>query len=278
MILNPHMLTIDAFCQNLEEFYTLNYGNTEPPFGEIASWAARLSLENIANSNMLYHDLEHTVMVTSAGQSILHGKQLIDGGISPVDWFHVTLAMLFHDIGYSRGICRGDTKTMFITSEHGDTVELSIGSTDAALAPYHVDRGKVFVKERFGQSTLRRIDVDLVAEYIEMTRFPVPDDEAPGDPKYLGTIVRAADMLGQLGDPNYLRKIPALFYEFEEINWNEKFGYKTPWDLRQNYSHFYWKCAFPHIEPVMPYLNATQNGRQWVANLRAHVFDVEHSQ
>lgn len=277
MILYPHVLTIDTFCQMLEEHYLVCYGDTDPPHGEIASWAARLALENIANSNMLYHDLEHTVMVVSAGQSIIHGKQLLDGGISPNDWLDVTLATIFHDIGYRKGICNHDNATHFVTSSDQSTVELPVTSTDAALAPYHVDRGQIFVRERFGNSALRKIDVERICDYIEMTRFPVPADEKPGNPDNLGTLVRAADMVGQLGDPNYLRKIPALYYEFEELGWNDKMGYKSPWDLRQNYSRFYWQSVHPHIEPVMPYLQATQSGRQWIANLYAHIFEVEHS-
>jgi len=277
MILNPQSLTIDVFCSHLEKSYHLSYGDTAIPYGEIASWAARLSLENIANSDMLYHDVNHTVMVTSAGQSILHGKQLLDGGVTAEDWFHCTLAMIFHDIGYCKGICRNDSGLSFIISESGKSIDLPETSTDAQLSPFHVDRGKVFVRERFGKKTIRDIDVDRVARYIEMTRFPVPNDEIPDDPDGLGVLVRAADMLGQLADPNYLNKIPALFYEFEQLGWNKKFGYETPWDLRHNYSSFYWQQAHPHIEPVMHYLKATQDGRQWVANLHAHIFDVEHA-
>ncbi len=275
MLLSPESLVIDAFCSQLEQYYHLNYGDTEIPYGEVASWAARLSLENIANSDMLYHDLEHTVMVTVAGQSILHGKQLIHGGISAEDWLHCTLAMLFHDIGYCKGICRADSGNNFVISESGESIELPETATDAQLTPYHVDRGKVFVRERFGRNS-RNIDVDRIARYIEMTRFPVPADEVPDDPDGLGVLVRAADMLGQLGDPSYLNKIPALFFEFEQLGWNKKFNYETPWDLRHNYSGFYWNQANPHIEPVMPYLKATQDGRQWIANLHAHVFSVEH--
>ncbi len=33
-------------------------------------------------------------------------------------------------------------------------------------------------------------------------------------------LLRAADLIGQLGDPNCLRKANALFYEFEEIDLN----------------------------------------------------------
>ena len=35
-------------------------------------------------------------------------------------------------------------------------------------------------------------------------------------------LVRAADLIGQLGDPHYLRKANALYYEFEEIGMNRR--------------------------------------------------------
>ena len=46
-----------------------------------------------------------------------------------------------------------------------------------------------------------------------------------------GALLRAADMIGQLGDPHYLRKANALFHEFEENGMNKQFGYATPADL-----------------------------------------------
>ena len=59
-----------------------------------------------------------------------------------------------------------------------------------------------------------------------MTRFPIPK----GDSFYQDTVnyrglVRASDLIGQLGDPQYLKKQPALFYEFSELGINDKFGY-----------------------------------------------------
>jgi hypothetical protein len=81
-----------------------------------------------------------------------------------------------------------------------------------------------------------------------------------------------------LSDPNYLRKISALFYEFEEVGTNKILGYKSPGDLRQNYAKFYWNGVFPYIPAALNYLELTQGGKQIIANLYANVFQVEHAE
>ena len=275
-MLNPQKIMIEHFAEELEGAYQQNYGITEIPYGEIVAWAGRLALENIANSDILYHDVDHTMMVTLAGQAILQGKHLCEGGVTPRDWLHFMLAVLCHDIGYVRGICRDDKNGAFATGIDGKTVTIPPGGTDAALTPYHVDRSKTFVRERFGEQLIRDIDAELVASFIEMTRFPVPDDDFYKDTKGYAGLVRAADFIGQLGDPNHLQKIPALFYEFEELGTNTKLGYKNPGDMRKSFAKFYWNVVSPYILDALRYLRVTQEGKQWIANLHSHVFDIEH--
>jgi hypothetical protein len=215
-------------------------------------------------------------MVTLVGQSIIRGKHLRDGGVAPKDWLHYLMALLFHDIGYVRGVCSADDGKLFATGTGNETVELPSGGTDVALTPYHVDRSKLFIRERFGGTLFIDIDAEVVASYIEMTRFPMPDDEFHKDTGGYGGLVRAADFIGQLGAPNYLQKIPALFYEFEETGENAKRGYRSPGDLRNNYAKFYWNVVSPYLQDALSYLRVTQEGKQWVANLHSQVFDVEH--
>jgi hypothetical protein len=193
--------------------------------------------------------------------------------VSPEDWLHTILALACHDIGYVKGVCRQDTATVFATGRDGQTVGLPDGATDASLTPYHVDRGKLFVEERFANSTV--IDVALLKRNIEHTRFPVPTKEDTPDRGY-PALVRAADLVGQLSDPGYLRKIPALFHEFQETGINDRLGYKTPADLRRGYPGFYWGCVSPFIQDGLRYLSHTQEGKQIRANLYANVFMVEH--
>jgi hypothetical protein len=155
------------------------------------------------------------------------------------------------------------------------TVQVPPGASDAALTPYHVDRGKRFVRERFGGHAAR-IDGEVIATNIERTRFPVPhDDDHQSTDDYPG-LLRAADLIGQLASPNHMRKFPALFYEFEETGINAMLGYKNPGDLQANYPAFFWKVVTPYIQESLRYLRVTETGKQWMANLYAHVFAMEH--
>jgi hypothetical protein len=271
---NTVEIEVGAFVRRLQRAYHHNYGGFKSDYADILAWAANMALENIANSDALYHNVDHTVLVTLVGQEILRGKHIREGGVSAVDWLHVTIALLCHDIGYVRGVCRCDADGRFATGVDSPPVELQDGATDAALTPYHVDRGKLFVQERFGGHPI--IEVARIKEYIEPTRFPVPTtDDQPGD-QTLASVVRAAYLIGQLSDPRYLNKIPALFAEFQETGVAQHLGYRHPGDLRKNYPAFFWTSVLPHVHGGLDYLALTQRGKQIRANLFANVFSVEH--
>jgi hypothetical protein len=273
---NPKVVLINAFVELLQQAYRLTYGQLEPHYPGILGWAGRMALECIAGSDALYHDVEHTIMVTLVGQDILMGKHLRDGGVSPQDWLHFIISLLCHDIGYVRGVCQADRTGSYATGLTGQTTTLRPGATDASLTPYHIDRGKLFVQERFRGHPV--IDADVISVNIERTRFPVPDDtDHQGTGDYPG-LVRAADLIGQLADPQHMRKFPALFHEFEETETNARLGFKTPDDLRHDYPAFYWNVVARYIQDGLRYLRVTQEGSEWVAHLYAHIFAVEHHQ
>jgi hypothetical protein len=275
-MLNLQRVKKDYCTEKLRDGYKRTYSELEHNLGNIIVWATHLALENIANSDALYHDMDHTVLATLAGQAIIEGKHLSEGGVRPKDWAHFIIALLCHDIGYVKGICSADSEQEFATGIDGRSIRLPKGCTDAMLAPYHIDRSKLFVLERFGHGILEEtgqaIDAEQIASFIEMTRFPVPDDDWYKDTAGLGGLVRAADFIGQLADPNRLQKCTALFYEFEEIGLNEKLGYQKPGDLRDCNAKFYWKVVNPYVQDALKYLRATQDGKQWIANLQANVF------
>jgi len=279
-MINWQELTIEKFVEQLRVAYERTYGDIDTSFGRIVGWCGRLALENIANSDALYHDIDHTIMVSLAGQAIIEGKHLREGGVAPRDWMHYMIAVLCHDIGYVKGVCRKDTLDQFATGRGDEVVIISRDGTDVALTPYHVDRSKLFVRERFGSGLLQNmtdhLDADMIASYIEITRFPSPKEEQYKDTAGLGGLVRAADFIGQLGDPDYMRKTPALYYEFQELGLTEKYGYRSPNDMRMRYASFYWQSVYPYIQDAVQYLRLTDDGKQWIANMHSHVFDVEH--
>jgi hypothetical protein len=281
-MINWQELTIDMFVDQMMKAYQRTYGDIKPDFGRIVAWCGRLSLENISNSDALYHDIDHTIMVSLAGLSIIEGKHLREGGVTPSDWMHYMIAVLCHDIGYVKGVCRNDSNGRFATGIGDELVQIPPDGTDVALTPYHVNRSKLFIIERFGTNLLddmtRHLDAQRIASYIEFTRFPSPSDGQHDDTSGLGGLVRAADFVGQLGDPDYFRKSPALFYEFQELGLNEKLGYKSPNDLRKNYASFYWEQVNPYIKDALHYLSLTEDGKQWIANMHSHVFESEHTQ
>jgi hypothetical protein len=273
---NPTQIVIETFVSELKLTYERTYGLLEPIYPGVIGFVARLSLENISSSDAAYHDVNHTIMVTSVGQEILRGRHLSVGGVTPQDWLHFIVSLLCHDIGYVRGVCRGDGDGLYVTNLAGDKVSLPEGATDAALTPYHVARSKLFVRERFGKIGLSQINSSQIEANIEHTRFPVPQDEEHAPTGDLPGLLRAADLIGQLADINYLRKTSALFTEFRETGAIEKLKYNSPADLRANYPQFFWQVVRPYIEDALRYLRVTQEGKQWIANLYANVFSTEH--
>jgi hypothetical protein len=272
---NATEVLIDAFVQQLRCGYRNLYGGQKAEYEEIIAWAGAMAIEVIANSDALYHNSEHSILVTLVGQEVLRGRHILEGGVSCEDWLHCILSLVCHDIGYVRGICRGDGGRRVATGVGDETVELPEGATDAALMNYHVDRGKQFVQERFGHHAL--IDADMIQKNIELTRFPVPQVEDHQDTINYPGLVRASDLIGQMSDPRYLKRVSALFYEFEETGINQILGYANPDELRRNYPTFYWQQIYPYIQDALRYLAVTQQGQQIIANLYANVFAMEHT-
>jgi hypothetical protein len=251
------------------------FGSKHDESAERLGSLARITIECIGRSDALYHNYEHTWLVAMVGRDILQGLTM-SRRIEPSDYLHLILACLFHDIGYVRGALSGDTDDEFVVSDKGDRIVLPRGASDASLTPYHVDRSKLFAIERLGKTP--GIDAERIAEAIEFTRFPpAPERKAPAGDN-LPCLVQAADLIGQLGDPMYAKKVNALFYEFEEIGMNLQLGYSSPADLVDKYPEFFWNSVSMHLDEGIKYLSLTVSGRQWIANLHHHVLCAENAQ
>ena len=74
-MLNPTSIMAGHFGDYLSELYLQYFSNRRPEYAAYLGGAARLVLERIGNSDALYHNVEHTMMVTLVGQQILRGRQ-----------------------------------------------------------------------------------------------------------------------------------------------------------------------------------------------------------
>jgi hypothetical protein len=249
------------------------FGASHARLAELLPFAARLALDCIGNSDALYHNVEHTLLVTLAGHDIFKGRALSTVS-TPYEYANFIVACLTHDIGYVRGVIKGDGDDGLVVDASGRKIVLPRGASDAALAPYHVERSKLFVLQRLTEA--EELDGARIASAIDHTRFPY--SSAPVDPAIdeWASLLRAADLVGQLGDPHYLKKANALFHEFEEIGLNKQLGYETPADMIDRYPQFYWSTVSPRIQDAVRYLSVTSSGRQWINSLYSNVFRAEH--
>jgi hypothetical protein len=230
---------------------------------------ARVALECLARSDALYHNVEHTFLVTLVGLDILRGRSLSER-IVPDEFNHVLIACLLHDIGYVRGILQGDGENSFVFEDTGRTVALPRGSSDVSLGPYHVDRSKIFAHERLEHSPL---DAARIARAIEFTRSHRRSPSRGAPKRRLGAEIGASSgsALPEKGKRAILRVSRHRFCASATL------GYDCPADLVERYPEFYWHSVAPHIRQAVAYLNVTESGRQWIANLHNHVFCAEHS-
>jgi hypothetical protein len=272
---NPTETMIRSAIADLQTGYRQVYGSFKSQYAALIDQAAIMTLTAIAHTDALYHDVEHTVLVTMVGQEILRGKYLLEGAVTPPEWTHFILALLCHDVGYLKGICRHDQPNQhrYATGVGTEQVVIAPSATDASLTPYHVDRSQQFVAETFRNYHL--IPIETIQRMIELTRFPIPDQADYQDTANYPGLTRAADLIGQLADPHYLEKLPALFHEFAESGTNKTMGYQTSDDLRSSFPKFFRTAVYPLIQPALRYLQATPQGRQIVQELFNNVAIAE---
>jgi hypothetical protein len=266
---DANQTVIDAFISHVLRGFHELYPGSEPPLASALERAARTALETLSNCDCPYHDLEHTILVTDAGLAILRGRQLRQGDITPREWLQAVVAMLFHDVGYVRGLLKDDREGSYVADGSGRRVNTPAAATDAALTPYHVNRGGLYVLDRFGNDPV--IDARTVAAYIEMTRFPVPQEMHYQQTDTLAALVRAADLIGQMADPGYPVKQARLFAEFQETGEARRLGLTSAAELRATFPTFFYQQVYPYITTALDYLGLTREGRLWSANLYNHL-------
>jgi hypothetical protein len=262
---NPNRIVIDAFLADALHRFREAFPNPDAQQESVLEQAVRTALETLLRCDCPYHDLQHTILVADVGQTILRGRLISQGDVNPTDWIHALIAMLFHDIGYIRGLLREDEDNSYIADETGNRVTLPAGASDASLMPHHVTRGCLFVHERFANHP--QLNVATITSHIEMTRFPVPLEARYQRVDSYAALVRAADLIGQMGDPAYDRKLGKLFSELAETGEAKRLGYHNADELRAGFPEFFYDQVYPYITDGLRFLRQTEEGLQWITSL-----------
>ena len=215
----PTRVLIDQVIAKLETDFRSAFGAAQRERAKGLTAVGHATLERIAACNALYHNLNHTILVTIVGNDILRGKLATGVEVTPAGWVDFVVSLLCHDIGFVRPLCRGDRDDALATGRDGGTFTLPVEATDASLV--------------------------------------------------------GVDLLGQVSETWVRRRYAALFYEFEETGLNRQLGFSSPRDLRDDFPRFYSKVVVPYCSEALRLLEATADGRGWLANLHFHLADIE---
>jgi len=266
---NPSSRIIESFVGYIRQRFEEAFANAPEAEVRLLDQSARAAMEALLDCDCPYHDIQHTMLVTDIGQTMLHGRQLMQGDVTQKEWLHAVVAMMFHDVGYIRGLLQEDDDSSCVIDTNGTRITPPAGCTDAFMTPYHVSRGCLFVRDRYRSEPL--IDLEKLTDHIEMTRFPVPRKPSYKRVDDFAALVRSADLLGQMADPLYLKKLSRLFAEFLETGEAARQGFTTAGELRDNFAQFFNAQVRPFVGPGLRYLKRSQDGQQWVANLYHHL-------
>ncbi len=73
-MMNMVALTADALGQLLAEDFKRTFGSAHQEHAERLDCLSRVALECLARTDALYHNVEHTLLVTLVGLDILRGR------------------------------------------------------------------------------------------------------------------------------------------------------------------------------------------------------------
>lgn len=151
--------------------------------------------------DIAYHDFAHTYVASAAVARILDGhlKSGESPSLAPRDFELAIAGILLHDTGYIKktGDC-GGTGAKYTLTHAGRSVEFAqVLLTQLAATPDEVWTV---------QSAIRYAGLDDDTE--------VPAIAARG--RFIGCVVGAGDILGQMAAPDYPERLPSLYNEFRE--------------------------------------------------------------
>ncbi len=175
-------------------------------------------------SNTKYHDLEHTCAVTLATARLMHGIHVQNQTFSSRVIQLGLIGALFHDTGLIQTVEEND----------GTGAQYTIG---------HEDRSIALMERYLSDKGFSAEDILDCSHIIRCTKLSLPLNEIPfrsEETKTMGKVLGSADLIAQMADRNYLKKLPLLFLEFKEAGMA---GFETPLELFENTEEFYHSVA-----------------------------------
>lgn len=175
-------------------------------------------------SNTKYHDLEHTCAVTLATVRLMHGIHVQNQTFSSRVIQLGLIGALFHDTGLIQAV-----------EEHDGTgAQYTIG---------HEDRSIALMEKYISDKGFSAEDILDCSHIIMCTKLSLPINKIPfrsEETKTMGKVLGSADLIAQMADRNYLKKLPLLFLEYKEAGMA---GFETPLELFENTEEFYHSVA-----------------------------------
>ena len=268
----PSEIIISAFINSLIEDFEAQFGEHHPIKVQLKD-CAKMILSHYTLSDALYHNLDHTLVVTGVGKDLINGKRVAEGHVSASQWFNFIIACLVTNIGFVRGIFPQD-KGLQVLADAEHNIELPKGSTSGALWPLANARSQHFVRTRLND--IPELDVEAVASWVAMGNFPSPNKLTQGDQSW-GATLQAAKLIGVVADPNFTVKTRRLILELKEAKIEHFIAHNNVRQFRAAYPSYFWQNIYPLIAGACRYLNYTSNGLEWLAIMHGHLLTDEHN-
>jgi hypothetical protein len=150
--------------------------------------------------NALYHDLSHTMDCLLVTAKLIHGASLRGIEFNKEDVNFGLISAFMHDTGY-------------IQAEEDES------GTGAKYTLCHVSRSIEFMKKYFRDNNFPEEYLPVCSNFLKCTGLDVRIADIKfqsREQEILGKILGAADLIGQMANDNYLKKLPYLYYEFKE--------------------------------------------------------------
>jgi hypothetical protein len=170
--------------------------------------------------NTFYHDLSHTMDCLLVTAKLIHGAGLNGVVFSLRDVNLSLISALMHDTGYIQA-------------------EEDHNGTGAKYTVSHIERSIEFMKKYFHDHEFPSEYLPICRNILRCTGLDVKIAEInfqTREHQILGQILGTADLIGQMANENYVKKLPFLYDEFKEGGVP---GYKNRFDLLQKTPAFW---------------------------------------